>query len=123
MFCIFVLMGLALCRTAGNPFTPSGLGPRMQGAANPQPVSGRQLWGFWNAYIPLSNDTIEFVPIRNAEFHLNARRFLEDTVCKNCLKLLSVDKDYAGMVMTAQVQFTHPFPGLPAILPLMSGGL
>jgi Tol biopolymer transport system component len=111
LLCVISLMAVVSCQSGGNPAVPSGdLHPQMQGSNNLEPVSGRQLWGFWNAYIPPSVDTIEFIPVRNAEFHLNARRFLEDTVCKNCLKVVSFNKDLDKMIITTEIQINHPFP-------------
>ncbi len=76
-------------------------------------ATGHNLWGYWNCCIPPTLDTIEFLPARSGEFHLNTRRFLEDTICKDCLTLLSLEKDYSDMVMTAEVRITHPFAGNP----------
>jgi Tol biopolymer transport system component len=110
-------MALALtsCATGQNQVSPlSPVSPQaaQAGGDSSQIASNRQLWGFWIGYIPPSNDTIEFMPVRSGEFHLNARRFLEDTVCKNCLKLVSLEKDFDNMVVKAQIELTHPFAGL-----------
>jgi hypothetical protein len=82
--------------------------PGVQAASE---LSHRQLWGYWTGYVPPSGDTLEFIPVRSSQFHMNARRFLEDTACKNCLKLLKVEKDFVNMVIKADIELTHPFAG------------
>jgi hypothetical protein len=110
---VVLLALLALsCGGTGNPVAPQDSSPDLKTIENSDETGGHQLWGFWNCHIPADQSTIEFVPDRAGMFHLNARRFLEDTACTNCLQLLSVDKDFVNMVITAQIQLTHPFPGL-----------
>ena len=55
---------------------------------------------------------MEMVPARGVEIHLNARQFLEDAPCQDCLKVVKVQKDMSSMVLTATIQMTHPFTGL-----------
>jgi hypothetical protein len=101
------------CGSSQNAVTPDNpLNPGRIPVTGEMPT-GHNLWGYWNCYIPPSLDTIEFVPARAGEFHLNARRFLEDTICTDCLKLLSIDKDFDNMIITAEVQITHPLVGNP----------
>lgn len=72
-------------------------------------TAGRQLWGIWDIAIdPVSGD-FEVVPARFSEFHANVRKFLEESPCKNCLKVVPpiVTKPY-GMDVT--ISITHPFP-------------
>jgi hypothetical protein len=51
------------------------------------------------------------VPVRNARFHLNALKFLEE-YCTDCLKIVSL-KNNGDSTVDLTVRITHPFPGLP----------
>ncbi|HDS30760.1 MAG TPA: hypothetical protein ENN67_06925, partial [Firmicutes bacterium] len=73
---------------------------------------GHNLWGFWEGYIPESFDRIDFTPLRTADFHLNARRLMEETVCQNCITVLSVIPNPAEQKLSAEIRLTHPYPGL-----------
>ncbi len=74
--------------------------------------SHHYLWGYWNCFIPESLDTIEFVPARSSQFHFNARRFAEYLPCNDCLQLESVTVNTGLGTLSAEIQITHPFPGL-----------
>ena len=103
---------ISSCGGSSDPAAPANNPDQARTPAADDLMKGHHLWGYWNCYIPPSNDTIEFLPLRAGAFHLNARRFLEDTACTNCLKLVSLDKDLVNMVIVAQIEITHPFSGL-----------
>ena len=107
------LLLLSSCAYSGYPVTPAGMGDTFNQIQLSAPEgSYHRLWGLWNCRIPASHDTIIFAPVRAAETHVNVRRFLEDTICTDCLTLTGVDVDEINHVLTALVQIRHPFPGL-----------
>jgi len=108
---LFLALLVVSCGGSDDPIAPyNPVTPTRESVDSP--IQGvHQLWGFWNCYIPPTLDTIEFTPARMGMFHLNTRRFLEETACTNCLKLVSLDKDFVNMVITAKIQITHPFAG------------
>jgi len=114
---VAVAMLLALpAISCGGPSPPvmPGNGPnQVRTPAVDDIPNGRQLWGYWNCRIPPSHDAIEFIPARIGTMHLNVRRFLEDKACTDCLKLVSLQKDYVNNVIIAEIQIRHPFSGLP----------
>ena len=73
-----------------------------------QQESNRTLWGVWQ--ITLDPDTLEtsVVPWRGAEDHWNARKWLENGPCHDCLKVLSVTDNPDGS-KDFEVELTHPF--------------
>jgi len=73
---------------------------------------GHQLWGFWEGFIPATHDSLELVPMRGAEIHLNARRFLEVNPCTDCLTLETLQIDQVNQTLHAEILLKHPFPGL-----------
>jgi len=75
-------------------------------------VSHHQLWGYWKGYIPESHDSLDLVPVRGAMIHVNVRKFLEEHPCQDCLTLVDLEIDPDQQTITADIQITHPYPGL-----------
>jgi len=95
----------------GDPATPS---PTNADAVTGQSTGtgNHMLWGYWEGYIPESHDTIELVPVRGSQFHLNVRRFLEETPCTDCIIISNIVVDSSEQTLSADIQLRHPFPGL-----------
>jgi len=49
--------------------------------------SSRYLWGLWLFRYDPVDQSLESIPSRSAEFHLNLVRMLEITLCQDCLKI------------------------------------
>ena len=49
-----------------------------------------QLWGYWTVKVASDHKSIEIVPARSMQLHLNAVRLLETTPCKTCLQVRNV---------------------------------
>src|SRR4030042_1761960 len=49
--------------------------------------SSRYLWGYRLFRYDPSDHSLVSIPLRSAEFHLNAVRMLEVTLCQDCLKI------------------------------------
>jgi len=67
------------------------------------------LWGEWNIFINSAHDKVDIVPKREARFHLNALKFLEE-YCTDCLKITDITNNGDGTI-DLSVQITHPFNG------------
>lgn len=82
------------------------------------PVKSREIsaqewvWGRWMFYVNESHDSIEAIPVREGEWHLNVTKFLETQPCQNCLNIGVVTPQGDGSVKV-KVSLTHPFPGVP----------
>lgn len=75
-----------------------------------QVSSNRILWGMWQIAIDPKDNSVEVIPARFSQFHANVRKFLEESPCKNCLKVVPpiIPTDYG---MDVNISLTHPFPG------------
>ena len=76
-----------------------------------RPDGPYRLWGEWTFFINDNHDRVDVVPKRDAHFHLNALKFLEDH-CRNCLEIVSVRSNGDGTV-DLTIRLTHPFPDRP----------
>jgi hypothetical protein len=87
-------------------------GPAESGKGISAIGSGRQLWGYWD--VSIHPDTLACTANlrRDVCFHLNARKFLEDTPCHYCLSILGAKPSDHGTLLV-DVQLRHPFLGLP----------
>ena len=70
-----------------------------------------RLWGEWTFFFNAEHDRVDVVPRRQARFHLNALKFLEE-YCTDCLQITNIDNNGDGTI-DLTVQITHPFPGMP----------
>ena len=75
------------------------------------PRPNRLILGLWDINISADHQTVEVVPARSTEMHLNVVRLLEVTPCKTCLTIANV-KIVEPNVLEADLTLTHPYPGL-----------
>lgn len=87
-------------------------------SAEDAPMQSREVstqewvWGQWMFHVNESHDSIEVVPVRAGDWHLNVTKFLETQPCQNCLNIGVVTPQGDGTVKV-KVSLTHPFPGVP----------
>ncbi len=68
--------------------------------------TGRITWGIWNISIPADRSTVEIVPDRSSNMHLNLVRMLEVNPCEDCL---SVEiEPQSNNVINAALTLEHP---------------
>lgn len=75
--------------------------------------AGHQCWGLWQLLVDRANETIDVVPMREVDFHLNALGFLEPPVLKYVnldWKTLKFDTEKNSVEVV--VILKHPFEGL-----------
>jgi len=104
---IWVFVG---CST-DNPLQPVARPDAISSqSASPDPSQGRTLWGIWEIAVNPRTLTAEVSPVRHGAFHANVRKFLEESPCSNCLKVVPpiLPKPY-GLDVT--IAITHPFAG------------
>ncbi len=109
---LLMLFVIGACADSGDYQSPVSPVMTNWSAGDAMSGSGHQLWGYWEGYIPDTHDSLEFVPIRGTMIHLNARRFLEVDPCTDCLSLVNLEIDQGTQTLTAEIQITHPYPGL-----------
>jgi hypothetical protein len=91
----------------------SGQGPVIPGNQTIQNAneSGRRIWGIYEIVLDReSSERAQLVEQRAGSDHLNIRTFLEDSPCKDCIKITNAIGTPVGMELT--VSITHPFPKL-----------
>ena len=71
----------------------------------------RYFWGFWEIAISSDHQSIDLVPDRTTDMHLNAVRLLEETACTDCLTIGNV-QSYPPDEITVDLTLRHPYPGL-----------
>ncbi len=89
-----------------EPITPSS--PVANAITDP---GNRYVWGLWDVRISADHQSVEVIPWRSADMHLNVVRLLEVTACHTCLTVENIHP--AGPnELEADVRLAHPFPGL-----------
>lgn len=105
---LIVAMG---CSGGSDPIAPSsGLdlsGPSVQ-AAKPQ----THLWGYYDVYIDIENQTVEAVVNRSVQFAANVVDFVNGNPAnlQFVINDTPVEPEYIGVDI--DVRITHPFPGM-----------
>ncbi len=103
---IILILAFALgCSSGGDtPLIPSDNQARDSATA-----SSHQLWGMWQFIADPDAGTLDFVPLRQTDMHLNAIVFLEPPPLVN-LTLESLQ--FNGDIIEADIGLRHPFLGL-----------
>ena len=108
---LFVLFAVAILTSCAGtdvrePITPSpSVANAITGADN------RYVWGLWDVRIASDHQSVEVIPRRSADMHLNVVRLLEVTPCNTCLTIGNLHVT-APNELEADVTLSHPFPGL-----------
>ena len=69
------------------------------------------LWGEWTLYFNTEHDSVTAQPNRQARFHLNTLKFLEN-YCADCLQICSLKNNGNGTI-DLTIRISHPFYGYP----------
>lgn len=100
---LVILLSLGCSVNRADPFTPPDSSESCM-------ESGRShtIWGLWQFRVDPVCESVEVVPLRGAEHHLNALPFLEPPPSTN----LTVEfLDFNGNQVTADIGLRHPFLG------------
>jgi len=109
-----LIIGLISAGCGNNNISPDNpVIPPDSNVRTPDGTSGRVLWGLWDIGIDTVNGEFSIVPLRAAEFHINALGFLEPPA----LTGLAIDNgtikfDIPNNSVEVDVILNHPFPGL-----------
>ncbi len=95
------------CSQATTPVTPGNDIPAARSQDNS--LGERYLWGLYEVTGSTNPLRAEVAPLRNADFHANVRKFLENGPCVDCLEIGHMYISENGNP-TFQVKIRHPFP-------------
>ena len=70
----------------------------------------RYFWGFWEIAISSDHQSIDLVPDRTTDIHLNAVRLLEETACTDCLTISNIEL-LPDNKLAIDLTVRHPYPG------------
>jgi len=73
--------------------------------------SNHVVLGYYNIEIDSVTETASIDPVRTASGHLNAVKFLEQSPCSTCLTISNL-RSIGPKLWLADIQISHPFPGL-----------
>jgi outer membrane protein assembly factor BamB len=112
------LLFLALavgCSVDSNPtapIIPENTLPGLSASTGGQAVKtdSHYLWGYWALVFDPVEKTVEAVPLRQTELHVNVVKFLEDKIMY--ISFADLNFDIPNELIELDVQLTHPFPGL-----------
>jgi len=103
---IFILMLIGCSGSGDIPSTPDAAVDDIPSRLDAM----HQAWGLWQFEIDPVASSVDVMPIRSAELHLNALHFLEPPV--NLYLTLESPPDFSGGVLTLDIGLRHPFLGL-----------
>jgi len=111
--CVLAAALLALgCSGSNNPVTPNnGLTER---EITSGPTTQTHLWGYYDIYIDVANQTVEAVPNRNVAFTANVVGFVNKPASNLAFDIWGTPVDPGGTFIDVDidVSITHPFPGM-----------
>ena len=104
---IIMVSGCAQQTNSVLPIGEGEVGPKIGLPGNDRWIWNTSLWR-----VSEDHSTIEKLPIRTPELHLNVTPFLESPSCKSCLMIGKPQLQDDGTIKV-KVMLTHPFPGQP----------
>ena len=102
---LFILCG---CGKA-VPTTPEFIASDTHGISAQSP--NRVVFSYGTIAISEDRTSVELIPSRTSELHLNVVKLLEGKACDNCLQIGNFATTSSD-VLHCEVTLTHPFPGL-----------
>ncbi len=104
---------LCSCSAGDAPPLPADLTPAVAISSNGPDQSARlQLWGYYDVYVDVENETVEAVVNRGAMFAANVTGFLNDNPAFLGFSINNIYPDDLKIDVDLDVSITHPFPGM-----------
>jgi len=92
-----------------DPTSPGLHNPDTSTHATQSP--NRAIFAYGTIAVSEDRTTVDLIPSRTGELHLNVVRLIEGKVCDNCLQIGNFATTSSD-VLHCEVTLTHPFPGL-----------
>lgn len=112
MLCLVVLVGVFMLSCAGSPVVPSTESD-ITGSTNHAGQSQTHLWGYYDIFIDIENQTAEAVLNRQAMFTANVVTFVNKPASNLGFDIYGIPVGTNYIDVDIDVSITHPFPGLP----------
>ena len=110
LFVVLLLAFLAGCSSAGNTLAPDSSG------SLPEPRAPQQgtpwVWDYGLFRVSADHSSIERLPLRDSDIHVNVTKFVEPPDCSNCLVIGKPIIQPDG-TLKVKVVLKHPFPETP----------
>jgi hypothetical protein len=105
-----ILPGCSRLNDATIPTVPTQYAnnPLVKADSDGSRQGNHQLWGFWLARIDPRIKEWETIPVRSAGNHWNVLKWLEQSPCGNCLKIVDMSNSDHGTKLVT-VSLRHPF--------------
>ena len=108
---ILAVIMLGCAHMHGNPMIPSDSPTAGMSAQSAAQNDSHRLWQDGTFFFNGTHDRVDVVPHREARFHLNTLKFLEE-YCSDCVQIKNI-KNNGDDTIDLTVKITHPFPGFP----------
>jgi hypothetical protein len=109
---LVLLLSVCACSTGKNTPTIPPIAPSTSNSSTTMSQnSNRTIWGLWDVTISADRTKIDIIPMRSADMHFNAVRWLEVAPCQNCLSVSNL-QPIPPNKLQVDVKLQHPFPGL-----------
>ena len=116
LFPFFLLFGCnGRNNTPVNPENPGNESAITDNTAQSNFNNPHYLWGYYLVKIDPGSLTSEIIPVREATFHQNILKYLEQTPCTDCFKISNITPGPLG-IYYFHIVITHPFS-----TPLLTG--
>ncbi len=112
MIVCLIMLGCG-CSSGDSPIEPSdpnGPSSSLSSQADSYSHSNRILWGLWNISISADRSSIDIVPQRVQQMHLNTLHLLQFHPCVDCLQIQNLTLISDNRV-DVDVKLRHPHPG------------
>ncbi len=111
MFCAILLIEVFLLGCSGNPVSPNETPEVTDSPGNTAQVN-THLWGYFDVYIDIENQTAEAVLNRSAMFAANVVDFVNNPVTNLGFDIYGTPTGSGYVDVDIDVSITHPFPGM-----------
>ena len=106
---LFVILFAVSCADSGNPSAPGvDNSPTLDLKDTPAAGTVHSLWGLWTFIVDPDSGTVDIVPLRTADVHINILPILEPPANT---KLSGSNISFDPPVLSVDLSIEHPFPG------------
>jgi len=109
LFLMFVAVG---CSSGGGTPTAPTAGPDLTGSSSHVGQAQTHLWGYYDVYIDVENQTVEAVLNRMCMFTANVTTFVNNPVSNLSFEIYGTPATADYVDVDIDVTIKHPFPGM-----------